>query len=280
MSSTQPACSAAFASWIWRTSYCVITSSGSPRQRTYENVRPSATTRDERSASDPSIVPSVVRIPARWSSAIASMIPEPQTPVTCAAANPGSSDQASVPITRMRGSSVSGSMRTRSIAPGAARCPHEICAPSNAGPVGLEAASRRSRLPSTISAFVPTSTRRLTSSARCGASERTTPAVSAPTWPAMHGSTYARAPGCTGRPSSRAGMRSGLVDRQGERRAAERRRVDPEQEVVHDRVADERDLEHVRALDSGARRELCRELREAAADGAGELLLGPGCSIT
>ena len=90
--------------------------------------------RGERSASAPSIVPSVVSTPARWSSAIASMIPEPQTPVTCVPANAGSSDHASHPITRMRGSSVSGSMRTRSIAPGAARWPHEICAPSNAGP--------------------------------------------------------------------------------------------------------------------------------------------------
>ena len=35
-----------------------------------------------RVASEPSIVPSVVSTPARWSSAIASMIPEPQTPVT------------------------------------------------------------------------------------------------------------------------------------------------------------------------------------------------------
>ena len=81
-------------------------------------MRPSATIRGERAASAPSIVPSVVRMPARWSSAIASMIPEPQTPVTCVPANAGSSDQASLPITRKRGSSVSGSMRTRSIAPG------------------------------------------------------------------------------------------------------------------------------------------------------------------
>ena len=48
-----------------------------------------------------------------------------------------------------------------SIAPGAARWPQLICAPSNAGPVGLDAARRWSRLPSTISAFVPTSTIRL-----------------------------------------------------------------------------------------------------------------------
>ncbi len=79
-------------------------------------------------------------------------------------------------------------MRTRSIAPGAARWPQLICAPSNAGPVGLDAASIRSRLPRTISAFVPTSTIRLTVSCSYGASDRITPAVSAPTWPAMHGS--------------------------------------------------------------------------------------------
>ena len=37
-------------------------------------------------------------------------------------------------------------MRTRSIAPGAARWPQEICAPSKAGPVGEEQASRPSRV--------------------------------------------------------------------------------------------------------------------------------------
>jgi len=75
------------------------------------------------------------------------MMPEPQMPVTpvaaVASAKPGSSDHRSQPITLSRGSSVSGSMRTRSMAPGAARCPQPICAPSNAGPVGLEQASRR-----------------------------------------------------------------------------------------------------------------------------------------
>ena len=70
-------------------SFCVIVSAGSPSESTYENVRPSATIRGDRAASAPSIVPSVVRTPARWSSAIASMIPEPQTPVTCVPAKPG-----------------------------------------------------------------------------------------------------------------------------------------------------------------------------------------------
>ena len=61
-----------------------------------------------------------------------------------ASAKPGSSDQASTPMTRKRGSSVSRSIRTRSMAPGAARWPPLIWAPSKAGPVGLDAASSRS----------------------------------------------------------------------------------------------------------------------------------------
>ena len=55
--------------------------------------------------------------------------------------NAGSSDQRSQPMTRKRGSRVAGSISTRSIAPGAARWPEEICAPSKAGPVGEEQAS-------------------------------------------------------------------------------------------------------------------------------------------
>ena len=47
----------------------------------------------------------------------------------------GSSDHRSHPITLKRGSRVSASIRTRSMAPGAARWPPEICAPSKAGPV-------------------------------------------------------------------------------------------------------------------------------------------------
>ena len=65
----------------------------------------------------------------------------------------------------------------------------QIWAPSKAGPVGLEAASSRRLSPRTISAFVPTSTTSVIRSAWCGSSARITPAVSAPTWPAMHGRT-------------------------------------------------------------------------------------------
>ena len=49
------------------------------------------------------MTPSAVTMPARNSSAIASMMPEPQMPVTpvaaTAASKPGSSDQRSEPIT-------------------------------------------------------------------------------------------------------------------------------------------------------------------------------------
>ena len=83
-------------------------------------------------------------IPERYSSPITSMIPDPHTPEIpvsmTTASKSGSSDQRSLPITLTRGSSVARSMRTRSIAPIVARCPQLTWAPSNAGPVGLDAA--------------------------------------------------------------------------------------------------------------------------------------------
>ena len=51
----------------------------------------------------------------------------------------------------------SGVIVTTSIAPSAARIPHRIAAPSNAGPAGAAVASSQSRLPSTISQLVPMS---------------------------------------------------------------------------------------------------------------------------
>ncbi len=138
-----------------------------------------------RAAKEPSTTPSALMMPHKYISATASMIPEPQMPVTpnaaMEAANPGSSDHSSEPITLKRASSVAGSMRTRSIAPGAARWPQLICAPSKAGPVGLEQASKCSRFPSTISALVPMSTSSEISSSACGSSARIMAAASAPT---------------------------------------------------------------------------------------------------
>ena len=76
------------------------------------------------------------------------MIPEPQMPVIpiflMLSSNSISSDQYSEPMTLNLGSKFSGLILTLSMAPGAARCPELICAPSKAGPVGLEAASNLS----------------------------------------------------------------------------------------------------------------------------------------
>ena len=199
-SRSMPARRAALASWIARMSFCVIAirSSSAPHS-TYENVRPSSTMRCVRELSSPRITPSWSITPARNISATTSMMPEPQIPETSsrrvASANPGSSDHRSAPITLRRGSSEIGSIRTPSIAPAVARCPELIWAPSNAGPVGLEAANWRRRSPSTISALVPTSTSSWIDSERCGPSARIAAAVSAPTWPAMHGPTQQRACG-------------------------------------------------------------------------------------
>ena len=67
-------------------------------------------------------------------------------------------------MTLKRTSRVSGSMRMRSMAPGAARMPNSMWEPSKAGPVAHEVESIRSRLPSTSSPLVPMSRMSRTSS--------------------------------------------------------------------------------------------------------------------
>ena len=62
--------------------------------------------------------------------------------------------------------SSSGVIVTTSMAPSAARIPHLIAAPSNAGPAGAAVASSQSRLPSTISQLVPMSTNSRTRASR------------------------------------------------------------------------------------------------------------------
>ena len=62
--------------------------------------------------------------------------------------------------------SSSGVIVTTSIAPSAARMPHRIAAPSNAGPAGAAVASSHSRLPRTISQLVPMSTNSRTRASR------------------------------------------------------------------------------------------------------------------
>ena len=149
--------------------------------------------------------------PARKSSASALTIPEPHTPVTAGAtvANPGSSLHRSAPMTRTDGTSVVRSIRTRSIAPAVARWPQLICAPSKAGPVGLDAANTGVAVAEHdlgVRADVDEQLGRPTQ--RYGPSLSIAAAVSAPTWPAMHGSRCAAAFGSP-RPSASARVSTG-----------------------------------------------------------------------
>ncbi len=98
-----------------------------------------------------------------------------------------------------------------------------------------------------------------------------TPAVSAPTWPGDARQDVD--PGARMGPDAQ--LRGGQLDRrvrgEGERRGAERRRVDAEQEVVHDRVADDRELEDLGALDAGLVAERGEQAVERLADRRGQL---------
>ncbi len=142
-------------------------------------------------AVDDAVVPTA---PARYISAITSMMPEPQIPVTpvaaVAEAKPGSFDQRSQPITCARLERLPIDAHALDRARRGALAAADLACPRTRGP-SAEQASRRLWLPRTISAFsVPTSTSSVTSSEReSGCSASTTPAASAPTWPAMHGST-------------------------------------------------------------------------------------------
>ena len=196
MSSATPAYSAAFASWMARTSFCVIFISRVRRAGSMQHVgEGSAVLDDARGARRQASVEHAVLIDDAGQVHLGDDLDDARAADAGDAdrgdglLEPGSSDHRSEPMTLKRGSSVSRSMRTRSIAPGAARWPQLICAPSKAGPVGLEQATSRSLLPSTISALVPTSTSSVISASRSGRSASTMPAASAPTWPAMQGRT-------------------------------------------------------------------------------------------
>ena len=172
------------------------------------------------------------------------MIPEPQTPVTpsdaVASAKPGSSDQRSQPITLKRGSSVSRSMRTRSIAPGAARWPQEICAPSKAGPVGEEQASRPLAIAEQdlgVGADVGDQRQFVAQIRPLG--ERDAGRVRADmAGDAGQRDRRRRRARCRARVRARAPRsRRRCVER--ERRAAELGRIEAEEEMMHDRIADD-----------------------------------------
>ena len=174
------------------------------------------------------------------------MMPEPQTPEIPVSANasakPGSSDQPSNPITLIRGSSVVRSIRTRSIAPTVARWPQR-----DLGPFERRAGRAGSGEQPLVVAehdlgVGPDVDQQLDRRRPVRAFARIAAAVSAPTWPAMHGARYSWAFGY-GSSRSVASRVHRFAGRQFERRTAERRRVDPEHDVMHDRVADEHDVE-------------------------------------
>ena len=115
-------------------------------------------------------MPLEFRIPAWNSSAIVSMMPLPQRPTGFW---PGS------PMMPNVGSIVSGSMTQDSIAPSVARMPQEMSPPSKAGPAEQAHETMKSRLPKTISPFVPRSMNR-DSSSRSQSMLANVPAVISP----------------------------------------------------------------------------------------------------
>ena len=206
------------------------------------------------------MTPSSVTMPARNISATTSMIPEPQIPVmpgrrAMPAAKAGSSDQASTPMTRKRGSSV------------AAVDPDALdgagCGALAAGDLGAfegRAGRARGGQQAALVAEDDLGVRADVDDERhpvrlVGLLGEDDPGrVGADMTGDARQDVDARA-----RVRAQAELRSGRVDRpvrgQRERRPAERGRVDAEQEVVHDRVADDRELEDLDALDAGTHRE-------------------------
>ena len=101
-----------------------------PSNSRYEKVLPSLNTLSLTCSFFDCISPSAEIIPAKNISAIASIMPEPQIPVTPIFAIPSSksesSDHRSQPMTFIFELRVFGSILTLSIAPGAALCPELI----------------------------------------------------------------------------------------------------------------------------------------------------------
>ncbi len=96
--------------------------------------------------------------------------PEPQIPLG-----------RTLPIVIFMGSNVNGSMEKSSIAPLVARIPKVMPPPSNAGPAEQAAQAIQSLLPMTISALVPMSMNRVSSSVRYRPEPITPATISPPT---------------------------------------------------------------------------------------------------
>src|SRR5665648_587162 len=131
------------------------------------------------------------------------------------------------------------------MAPGAARIPYLMCAPSSAGPVAQEEEISSCRLPMMSSPFVPMSMISTFSSWLYGASAISTPTLSAPTKPASLGSTNTLAPRAKSSLRSRALMFIEWCSAGAYGAQAQMLRVDPQEAVVHGGVEHDRHLEDV-----------------------------------
>src|SRR3990172_2689481 len=114
--------------------------------------------------------------PVMNNSATSEISPDPQMPFGLVS-----------PMTRYVGSKVWLLIHTSSIAPRVARIPHTTPAPSNAGPAEHAHVTNQSRVPSTISPFVPTSMNSVSPSASARPQASTPPVMSAPTYEATPG---------------------------------------------------------------------------------------------
>ena len=207
------------------------------------------------------------------------MMPEPQMPVTpvarVAAANPASSDHSSQPITLTRGSSVCGIDahaldRTRGRALAAA----------DLGP--LEGGPRRARAGDEPRAVAEDDLgigadidedRDLVREVRpLGEQHARRVGADVPGDRGQHESARA---GVEGEAELGRAQRQSTVARECEGSAAELDRIDAEEEVLHDRVADEARLEDVASLDARLARRLGREIVDGAAHCGRELGLAP-----
>ena len=149
---------------------------------------------------------------------------------------------------------------------------HVIWAPSNAGPVGLDAASSRSPFAEHdlgVRADVDDERHRLGLVRLLGEDHAGRVGADVAGDARQHVDPRAR-DGRGGR-ARRAVVRTAVSVGERERRRAERRRVDAEQQVMHDRVADDRELEDLGALDAGPVRERREQPVERLADRRGHL---------
>ena len=154
-----PARSAAFPSCTLRTSCWVNTRSrpvrlAIPGTSTASGWRVRSPRRSRGCDSGGANAPSMPTKPAPTSAVTAEITPEPHSPTGRRSRSPSSG----IAAQRI---APPGSIQTRSIAPGAARTPQAMCAPSYTGPVAQEVAVSTPFFASTTSPLVPMSTNRL-----------------------------------------------------------------------------------------------------------------------